>query len=322
VIGKREIDGVPVLTLGSKAEGGIEAVFAPGAGMIGCSLCHRGEELLGQRGGLQRYVEAGKTMGIPLLYPWANRLGGRRFEVAGGEVDLDLPGLHLATDAAGLPMHGLLAGAAGWEVERHEASGDGGVLAACFDFTAQPLLLEAFPFPHKLRLEATLAGAELTITTSVRPSRETSVPVAFGFHPYLRLPGVARGEWEVEIPVRERLLLDERMLPSGKVEPIAIEPGPLGERTFDDAFQAPPGGEPFVLAGGGRRLELRFDHGYPFAQVYAPGDDEVIAFEPMTAPADALRSGRELSLVAPGDTAAASFTLSIPHRPLSTEANK
>ena len=28
-------------------------------------------------------------MGIPLLYPWANRLAKLRFSVAGGEVDLE-----------------------------------------------------------------------------------------------------------------------------------------------------------------------------------------------------------------------------------------
>jgi galactose mutarotase-like enzyme len=311
VIGEREIEGVPVLTLAGEAAGGVEVAFVPGAGMIGCSLRHRGEELLGQRGGLRRYLEARKTMGIPLLYPWANRLGARRFEVAGREVDLDLPDLPLSTDAANLPMHGLLAGASGWEVERHQSSGDGGVLAARFDFAAQPLLLQAFPFPHEVGFEAVLDGAELTITTEVRPTGDATVPVSFGFHPYLRLPDVARNEWAVEIPVRERLLLDERMLPTGEVEPVTVEPGPLGTRTFDDAFRAPPAAEPFVLAGGGRRLELRFGEGYRFAQVYAPGDDEVIAFEPMTAPANALLSRRDLPLVAPGETFAASFTLTI-----------
>ena len=40
------------------------------------SLTHRGEELLGQRGGLPAYRERGATFGIPLLHPWANRLDG------------------------------------------------------------------------------------------------------------------------------------------------------------------------------------------------------------------------------------------------------
>src|SRR5690625_7207100 len=55
---------------------GLTATFVPGAGMIGTSLCDDGVELLGQRRGLAAYVSAHKTMGIPLLYPWANRLSG------------------------------------------------------------------------------------------------------------------------------------------------------------------------------------------------------------------------------------------------------
>jgi aldose 1-epimerase len=312
VIGERTIEGAPALTLGSGEQGGIEAAFAPGAGMVGCSLLHRGRELLGQRGGLGRYVADRKTMGVPLLYPWANRLGARRFSVDGREVDLELNGLPLAFDSAGLPMHGLLAAAGGWRVDRHEAVSDGGVLAASFDFAAQPQLIAAFPVPHEVLFEARLNGAELTIATGVRPSGETAVPISFGFHPYLRLPGVERSEWQLEIPVEERLLLDERMLPSGELERIRFEPGPLGAKTFDDAFRAPAGGAPFVLAGGGRRIELRLGDGYPFTQVYAPGDDAVIAFEPMSAPANALiGGGPELRSVQPGETFTATFTIAV-----------
>ena len=42
--------------------------------MIGTSLTDDGVEFLGQRRGLDAYVTTGKTMGIPILYPWANRL--------------------------------------------------------------------------------------------------------------------------------------------------------------------------------------------------------------------------------------------------------
>jgi aldose 1-epimerase len=312
VIGERTIEAIPALTLGSSAEGGIEVAFAAGVGMVGCSLRHAGEELLGQRGGLGLYRSARKTMGIPLLYPWANRLGSRQFVLDGREVNLESDDLPLSFDAGGLPMHGLLGAAAGWRLDRHESIGDGGVLAASFDFAAQPALIAAFPFPHTIELEARLDRARLTIVTSVLPTAEVAVPVSLGFHPYLQLPGVERSAWQVEIPVAERLLLDERMLPSGEREPAAIAPGPLATRTFDDAFAAPTGGAPFVLAGGGRRIELRLGDGYRFSQVYAPGDDDVIAFEPMTAPANALLlGGSELPSVAPGDRFTASFSIDI-----------
>ena len=58
-----------------RSEGGeLEAAFAPEAGLVGCSLTHRGEELLGQRKGLEEYARSGSTFGIPFLHPWANRL--------------------------------------------------------------------------------------------------------------------------------------------------------------------------------------------------------------------------------------------------------
>jgi aldose 1-epimerase len=312
MVGERTEEGLAGLTLRSAALGGVEATFVPEAGMVGCSLRHRGEELLGQRGGLRAYVESGSTMGIPFLHPWANRLGASRFALAGREVNLELDGLHVKRDAGGLPIHGLLTAIRGWKVERHAEVGDGGVLAASFDFGAHPLLTEAFPFPHLVEIEVTLAGPRLTVATTVTATGEVAVPIAFGFHPYLCLPGVPRAEWELEAPVAERLELDARMLPTGRREPAAIAPGPLGARTFDDPFLAPAGGEPFALAGGGRRIELRMGRGYRFAQVYAPDDTDAVAFEPMTAPTDALISaGPDLPLLAPGERFAAEFSISV-----------
>jgi aldose 1-epimerase len=91
-----------------------------------------------------------------------------------------------------------------------------------------------------------------------------------------------------------------------------VEGGPLGSRTFDDAYCAPPDGAPFVLSGGGRRIELRLRDGYRFAQLYAPQDDDVVAYEPMTAPTNALLSGGpDLSLVEPGERFSATFSITL-----------
>jgi aldose 1-epimerase len=312
VISEATVGGLPALTIASAADGGLEATFVPGAGMVGASLRHRGAELLGQRGGLRAYVAERKTMGIPLLHPWANRIGRRRFEVAGREVSIDPEATPLRLDGAGLPMHGLLSAASGWEIRAHEPTADGARLAAAFDFAAREDLMAAFPFEHELLLEAEVAGPRLMIATTVRATGAAAVPIAFGFHPYLRLPGVPRGDWEVEVPVREQLLLDAAMLPTGGRAAVQIAPGPLGSRTFDDAFAAPPDGAPFALAGGGRRIELAFLSGYPYAQVFAPAEDDVVAFEPMTAPTNALvDAGPQLPLLAPGDAFTAAFAISV-----------
>lgn len=263
--------------------------------MVVASLRHEGDELLGQRKGLDAYRERGSTMGIPLLHPWANRLGGFEYTFAGQSVRLD----GVRTDEHGLPIHGLREAVSGWELaEQGPARAVGG----------RTLDLPGFPFPHRIEAAVELSGGDrLTVTTTLTAGGDVPVPVCFGYHPYLRLPGAERAAWEVTLPVAERLLLDERGLPTGAREPAGALDGPLGERTFDDAFTGVSG--PFRLAGGGRLIKVDFETGYPFAQVFAPAEDDVACFEPMTAPADALR--HDPPAVAPGEVYIARFSVTV-----------
>ena len=249
--------------------------------MVGCSLRHDGAELLDPRGGVATYVSAGSTMGIPLLHPWANRLESPRYTVGSRSVTLAPASGVLHLDDAGLPIHGLLLGRSRFDVVREEATGDHARLDVRLAFSRREPRA-AFPFPHELELSITLVDDALVVDTTLTPTGDLAVPVAFGFHPYLRLPDVPREDWWVELPVSERLVLDGRKLPTGAREAVAIAPGPLGSRAFDDAFVAPPR---FVVAGGGRRVGNRIVRGYPFAQVFAPPGASFICFEPMTAPA-------------------------------------
>ena len=284
--------------------------------MVGCSLRHRGEELLGQRGGLAAYVAERKTMGIPLLYPWANRLSAWRCAVAGREIVIDPDATPLRRDANGLPMHGLLSAAAGWRVERHEATADGAVLAARFDFAADDVLMAAFPFAHELVLEATLSGPTLRVATTVHAAGDAPVPIAFGFHPYLRLArGRARGLERGDpgpgavAPRRRRCCRPASASPCG-----SRLGGSARGRSTTPTSRRPT--EPRSCSrAAGRRIELAFEAGYPYAQVFAPADDAVIAFEPMTAPANALvTAGPELTLLAPGDSYRAAFSITVRER--------
>ncbi|EUA40450.1 aldose 1-epimerase family protein [Mycobacterium avium subsp. avium 2285 (R)] len=189
----------------------VVARFIPRAGMIGTSLRDGEVELLGQRRGLDAYVADGKTMGIPILYPWANRLGGNTYAAEGATVTLT-PGRNgVRADPNGLPLHGVLAGYPGWRVTAQTAN----ELTAQLDFGADPELLAGFPFPHLLQVAVRLAGRTLTLTTTVTATGDTAVPVCFGFHPYLQLPGVPRAEWVIETPPLRHLGLDDHGLPTG-----------------------------------------------------------------------------------------------------------
>ena len=181
--------GLAALTLASPS--GMAASFVPGAGMVGCALTLDGEELLGLRGGMPAYLAAAKTFGIPLLAPWANRLGPDTYRVAGQECTVaGVPGVH--RDEFGTAIHGLLAGAAGWQVLDATADAESARLAAQFRFDHDCPEFDGFPFPHLIDISVGLRGNELTVTTMVSPLSGSGVPVAFGWHPYFTLPGVPR----------------------------------------------------------------------------------------------------------------------------------
>jgi aldose 1-epimerase len=305
------VEGLPVRVLEAQASQ-LRAAFAPGAGMVGCSLRHRGEEVLGQRGGLAKYAETGSSMGIPLLHPWANRLDGLRYAAAGKEVVLDPRRMPVRRDPNGLPIHGLAVASPHWEALAVQATESRARLAARLDWAAHEELMAGFPFAHELDVEVTLEGATLGIETTLRPTGDDPVPVAYGWHPYLTLPGVPRAEYEVDaLPVRRRARLDDRGLPTGGDDAYATRRGPLGEREYDDLFLELCHPPEWTLRGGGRCLEVRFEAGYAFAQVYAPADADFICFEPMTAPTNALVTGERLRVVEPGDTHQARFSITV-----------
>ncbi len=284
----------------------VTAQFVPGAGMIGISLADDGVELLGQRRGLDAYLSAGKTMGLPLLHPWANRLGARTYRVGDDTVEIAEGAAGVRTDEHGLPIHGLLAARPDWRVRAETADR----LVAEFDFAAAPELLASFPFPHTLEITATLRERTLSMRTVVNATADRPVPLCFGFHPYLRLPGVPRAEWTVETPPLRHLEVDDRGLPTGaaRLQPAASEP--LADRTFDDGYDEVAEGAVFAVSGGGRRITVRFDRGYPAAQIFAPAREDVICFEPMAAPTDALTRGG-YDTARPGTPAVAQFSIGV-----------
>ena len=283
----------------------LTATFVPSAGMVCTSLSDGGVELLGQRRGLQAYLRTGKTMGIPILYPWANRLSANGYGVDGGAVTLT-PGVGgVRSDEHGLVIHGVLAAYPGWLVKHAENR-----LTADLDYGGQPRLLTSFPFPHVVTLDISLAKRALSIETTVTPTTAASVPLCFGFHPYLTIPGVPRSQWQLETPALRHLPVDNWGIPTGVTETWPALSGELGDKTFDDGFDEVPQGSMFALSGGDRRIEVVFDNGYPAVQIFAPRNDDVVGIEPMTAPTNALRKGG-YSTAVPGRPASAKFTIRI-----------
>jgi galactose mutarotase-like enzyme len=272
--------GAAAVTL---AAGDLAATFLPELGMVGADLRWHDQPLVVLRGG-SRLVATGHASGLPLLHPWANRLGGRRYVAAGVAVDLRRMDLH--TDDHGLPIHGTMIGRRPWEVTDATTAGDEAVLRCRFDYGARPDLLAAFPFPHVVELTATVTADGLRLTTTVVPTTPQPVPVSFGWHPFLRVPGPRR-TWRLRFPACDHVVMSKRQLPTGARRPQAAQDEPIGDRTLDDGY-ALGDDRHFALVGAGTRLDVAFDDGYPFAQVWVPPGRAFACIEPMTAPVNAL----------------------------------
>jgi aldose 1-epimerase len=272
--------------------GPLSATVLPEAGMVVSSLRFNEQEVLGQRGGVEAYREHGSTFGIPLLYPWANRLSGWEYTFGSKQVVLDPENPLIHVDAgSGNPIHGVLAASTHWTV----LSSDERTIAAELDWATVPEYMSVFPFAHKLTMEVTLGETALNVRLTVMPTGEDRVPISFGFHPYLAIPGSERSSWLVAMPVDG-----------------GMHNGRLEDKQFDTPFTELTGRPPtFSISDPRIRLSVAFNAGYRVAQVYSPRGTDFICFEPMTAPTDALRTGRGLRAVAPGANFTAEFSVGV-----------
>jgi aldose 1-epimerase len=286
--------------------GDLEAVFLPDHGMLGASLRHKGVEILRRVEDLEAAAAKGSSAGIPLLHPWANRLAEPQYSFLGKEVVLDKSSPLLHLDERGLPMHGVPWPLLSWTVT--EAGQH--FLAARLEWSSNDLLA-VFPFRHRIELAATLRPDSLTVETTLIAGSEGPVPVSFGFHPYLGLPELSRSKWHLELPPMRKLVLDRYGIPTGDDEPFDGFNAELGEISFDGGFALMKEQTTFSVAGAKWRISVDFLENYRYAQVFAPKDKDYIALEPMTAPTNALTSGRGLHVVAPGERYRAEFRIRI-----------
>ena len=118
--------------------------------------------------------------------------------MAGRPVSLPEPGTTIGIDEHGLPIHGAQPRLLRWRNSGNEA------LAQATLEWRTPELLEIFPFAHSVDFRATLEpGPALTIEVTVDADAGDPVPVAYGLHPYLRLPATPREHCRLELPACE-----------------------------------------------------------------------------------------------------------------------
>lgn len=235
-----------------------------------------------------------------LLMPWPNRIRDGEYSFGGAEHRLALtePSRHNAS-------HGLARWAA-WTVEEHTANS----VSLGYRLMAQ----SGYPWTLDLHVLYDLSAEGLTVTQTATNMSGSAAPYAQGAHPYLVAGSTPMDAWELTLPAATRLLVDERLLPVSRegVDGTAYDfrvARPIADTLFDDAFTDLTRDADGVVTvtvrdpATGRGTQLWADGRYGWLQIYT-GDDSPtprrsVAVEPMTAPADAFRSGDDLTMLAP-----------------------
>jgi aldose 1-epimerase len=249
-----------------------------------------------------------------VLAPWPNRLGDGTYQLGGvsGQAPLNEP-------ATGNAIHGLVRWLS-WQVEAHAQN----VVALTCTLYPSP----AYPFFLELRLEYRLGRDGLTVAATATNLGGDTLPFGLGFHPYLRV-GTERVDTAVlRLPGRQRLVLDDRSLPTGELRPVAgtefdfTQGRPIGPTRLDTAFtdlaRDADGCARAQLEdpSSGRTVELWMDDRFRNLMCFT-GDTLAdvgrrragVAVEPLTCPPDALRSGRDLVVLESGQYWQASWGL-------------
>ncbi|TDN90877.1 aldose 1-epimerase family protein [Microbacterium sp. BK668] len=236
-----------------------------------------------------------------VLVPWPNRVRGGRWTQRG-----ETRQLAITEPATGNASHGLL----------RFASYTAAAQSASSVTLAHPVVPQTgYPFHLGTSVTYVLDDAGLAVMHAVTNLGRDDAPVALGAHPYLCIGDVDTADLTLRASGSTRFVADEQKVPVAQ-EPVDaatdLRSGRrVGELDLDTAFgdlSPDPDGRvrTTLTAPDGRRVTLWQGRGFDYVQIFTtdryPGHELALAVEPMTAPADALNSGRGLRWLAPGES--------------------
>ncbi|MDA8062402.1 MAG: aldose 1-epimerase family protein [Actinomycetota bacterium] len=242
------------------------------------------------------------SRGQPLL-PWPNRVDGGLYELDGQTM-----ALALSEPERGNAIHGLTRWCS-WEVLQASTA------RALLGHVLRPQ--QGWAWTLELRIDYRLGDTGLDVSLQARNRSASRAPFGAGFHPYLAAPTGRVDDLEVLVPAATRYVADERGLPVGTESVAGTEldlraPTLLGDRRIDTAFTdlgRDAQGEAVVEVSdprSGGSVQVRLGPAWTHVMVFT-GDTigerarRGLAVEPMSCPANALRSGVGLVLLEPDE---------------------
>lgn len=283
--------GHPLVRLTSP--GGATATVVPDVGFnlidwrlaAGPALIHHESDIL--TGG------SGTRSGIPVLFPFPNRIAGAQFDWAGRS--WQLPHAHPGDPNA---IHGFCAKRPWRDYEPTGAASVTGVFRLSRDAAD---VAASWPGDLELRLTYELGDRSLRLTAEVANVDDHPVPFGLGYHPYFSLLGSADlSDVEIQVDAGSYWQLHDS-IPDGTIAPVAGDRDlqvrtTVGDRSLDDVLTGLPPFEPgpdglmsrAFLAGAGAALDMRYDSMFSDIVVFTPANRRSIAVEPYTCPTDAV----------------------------------
>lgn len=172
-----------------------------------------------------------------------------------------------------------------------------------------------YPYLLETSVRYTLGPDGITAEHTIVNRSADPAPVALGTHPFLTVSGADPKQLLLHIPAETFFETDDRLLPIGE-SPVSDgtdlrTPRRLADVQLDTGFatlrREDDGRVHSTLtAPDGRVVTLWQGTGLDYLQAYTstsyPGQELVVALEPMSAPAEAFNSGRGLRHLDPGET--------------------
>lgn len=230
--------------------------------------------------------------GIPLLFPFPNRIRGARYTWAGREYILD--GIH--QDGQGNAIHGLVIDRP-WRVTCDDEATALGQFQLSIDAPDRRAL---WPADFLIEVRYDIGGPGLRCDVRVANPDHIPLPFGFGTHPYFRVPlspASRRGDCLIQAPAREEWEL-VGCLPTGKRSAVSgtkdlREGQELEGLQLDDVLtdlSVRDGRVETVVMdpSAGLQVQQVFDSAFRDLVVYTPPHGRSVCLEPYTCMTDAI----------------------------------
>lgn len=203
--------------------GSYEAALLPeiGGNLIAFRDVDRGLKLLHEPTAEEMESFKARPMihGIPVLFP-PNRYEDGKFPWNG-----KVHQFPVNESATGNHLHGFLYNIP-WQVEDYGTTGTESYVSVIMSVDERHESYQYFPYKYKIRLRYSLGEQGLSQQVLVLNTGEEAMPCLLAFHTSVNAPfaeGSAAADYRLKLTIGDRWELNERMLPTGKFQPLTAQ---------------------------------------------------------------------------------------------------